>query len=111
MRKPTTITQESVSEYREFIELRLRRRVLEAIEVVLEEELDQALGCGAYERSERRLGYRNGAETRRITTAVGNARASSCRELGFGTRRAERRRSSTASCCRDTSGAPVRWTR
>ncbi len=54
MKKPTTITSESVSEYREFIELRLRKRVPEAIEVVIDEELDQALGCRAYERSEER---------------------------------------------------------
>ena len=71
MKKPTTITSESVSEYREFIELRLRNRVLEAIEIVIDEELDQALGCRAYERSEQRRGYRNGVETRRVTTAVG----------------------------------------
>ena len=45
MKKPTTISKESVSEYREFVQLRLRKRVLEAIEVVLEEEVDQALGC------------------------------------------------------------------
>ena len=50
MQKPTTISKESVSEYREFVQLRLRKRVLEAIEVVLEEEVDQALGCGSYER-------------------------------------------------------------
>ncbi len=37
MKKPTTISKESVSEYREFVQLRLRKRVLEAIEVVLEE--------------------------------------------------------------------------
>ena len=36
MKKPTTISKESVSEYREFVQLRLRKRVLEAIEVVLE---------------------------------------------------------------------------
>ena len=41
MKKPTTITSESVSECREFIELRLRKGVLEAIEVVIDEELDQ----------------------------------------------------------------------
>ena len=46
MKKPTTISKEPVSEYREFVQLRLRKRVLEAIEVVLEEEVDQALGCG-----------------------------------------------------------------
>ena len=45
--------------------------MLEAIEVVIDEELDQALGCRAYERSEERRGYRNGTETRRVTTAVG----------------------------------------
>ena len=38
MKKPTTISKESVSEYREFVQLRLRKRVLETIEVVLEEE-------------------------------------------------------------------------
>ena len=31
MKKPTTISKESVSEYREFVQLRLRKRVLEAI--------------------------------------------------------------------------------
>ncbi len=36
---------------REFVQLRLRKRVLEAIEVVLEEEVDQALGCRSYERA------------------------------------------------------------
>ena len=58
MKKPTTSTSESVSEYRGFVQLRLRKQVLEAIEIVLDEELGQALGCGAYERSEERRGYR-----------------------------------------------------
>ena len=71
MKKPTTISKESVSEYREFVQLRLRKRVLEAIEVVLEEEVYQALGCRSYERAEDGRGYRNGAETRRVTTSVG----------------------------------------
>ena len=71
MKKPTTISKESVSEYRGFVQLRLRKRILEAIEVVLEEEVNQALGCGSYERAEDRRGYRNGAETRRVTTSVG----------------------------------------
>ena len=66
MKKPTTILEESVSEYREFVQLRLRKGVLEAIEVVLEEEVNQALGCGSYERAEDRRGYRNGAETRPV---------------------------------------------
>ena len=45
MKKPTTISKESVSEYREFVQLRLRKRILEAIEVVLEEEVNQARRC------------------------------------------------------------------
>lgn len=49
----------------------LRRRVLEAVESVLEEELTEVLGSGRYERSEERRGYRNGHEARRITTEVG----------------------------------------
>ena len=31
MKKPTTISKESVSEYREFVQLRLRKRVLDAL--------------------------------------------------------------------------------
>jgi transposase-like protein len=49
----------------------LRRRVLEAVQMVLEEELSEALGSGRYERCEQRRGYRNGHETRRITTELG----------------------------------------
>jgi transposase-like protein len=49
----------------------MRRRILEAIELVLEEELTEALDTGRYERGEARRGYRNGHQTRRITTAVG----------------------------------------
>jgi transposase-like protein len=45
--------------------------VREAIEITLEEELAEALGCGRYERSGERLGYRNGTHRRRITTAYG----------------------------------------
>ncbi len=71
MKKPTTISNDTVSEYRELVQLQLRKRVLEAIELVIEEEVEQALGCRAYERSGERRGYRNGVETRRVTTAVG----------------------------------------
>ncbi len=38
---------------------------------MLEEELTEALGTGRYEHGEARRGYRNGHQTRRITTAVG----------------------------------------
>ncbi len=49
----------------------LRRRVLEAVQMVLEEELSEALGSGRYERCDERRGYRNGHETRKITTELG----------------------------------------
>jgi transposase-like protein len=45
--------------------------VREAIEMTLEEELAAALGCGPYERSGKRMGYRNGKQRRLITTAIG----------------------------------------
>jgi putative transposase len=50
----------------------LRRRVLEAVQLVLEEELSEALGTSRYERSDERRGYRNGHETRTITTELGS---------------------------------------
>jgi transposase-like protein len=42
-----------------------------AIEVVLEEELEEALGCRSHERTDARRGYRNGAESRLVTTEYG----------------------------------------
>jgi|GEM_PF-2367010 transposase-like protein len=53
------------------VEKQLRVRVLEAIQVILDEELEAALGCKRYERSCSRGGYRNGRERRRITTEMG----------------------------------------
>jgi transposase-like protein len=70
MTKGTT-GQAEVIRLRQDIACLLRRRVLEAVESVLEEELVQALGTGRYERSEERRGYRNGHQTRRITTELG----------------------------------------
>lgn len=66
-----TTGQADVIRLRQDISTLLRRRVLEAVQEVLDEELAQALGTGRYERSEERRGYRNGHETRRITTEVG----------------------------------------
>ncbi len=66
------ITEEAdVIRLRVSIGQRLRQRVLEAVELVLEEELTEALGTERYERSEHRAGYRNGHEERRITTEYG----------------------------------------
>ncbi len=66
-----TTREAEVVRLRQSIETQMRRRILEAIEFVLEEELTEALGTGRYERGEGRRGYRNGHQTRRITTAVG----------------------------------------
>jgi len=66
-----TAAQADVIHLRQNIQDLLRRRVLEAVQTVLEEELSEALGTGRYERSAARQGYRNGHETRRITTQVG----------------------------------------
>ncbi|MFQ5931993.1 MAG: IS256 family transposase [Nitrospiraceae bacterium] len=70
MDKPS-ISKGELVEFRQDIENRLRRRVLETIEDVIEEELEEALGCGRYQRVDQRRGYRNGAEKRRVTTALG----------------------------------------
>ena len=66
-----TTGEAEVVHLRQSIEAQMRRRILEAIEVVLEEELTEALGTGRYERGEARRGYRNGHQPRRITTVVG----------------------------------------
>lgn len=64
-------SDEDVLEFRTAIEKTLRCRIREAIQEVLEEELDEALGCRRYERGGTRLGYRNGTNVRPITTAQG----------------------------------------
>ncbi len=66
-----TTGEAEVLRLRQSIETQMRRRILEAIELVLEEEPTEALGTGRYERGDARLGYRNGHQTRRITTAQG----------------------------------------
>ena len=57
--------------FRQDVHKLLRRRVLEAMEIVLEEELSEALGSTRYERSDSRRGYRNGSEKRTVTTSLG----------------------------------------
>lgn len=68
--KATTGAAE-VIRFRQDIQDLLQRRVIEAVEVVLREELAIALGSLRYERTEERLGYRNGSEVRQITTHAG----------------------------------------
>ena len=67
----TTTGEAEVLRLRQNVQTLLRRRVLEAVEQVLEEELTEALGTGRYERGTSRSGYRNGHQTRRLTTAQG----------------------------------------
>jgi transposase-like protein len=62
----------------------LRNRVREAIAEIFTEELDAAVGAGAYERTERRRGYRHGSEERQITTAFGKTTFSMPRGKIFG---------------------------
>lgn len=65
------VSRDQVVAFRLDIRELLRRRVLEAVESVLEEELSLALGTSRYERNPVRRGYRNGSEQRRITTREG----------------------------------------
>jgi len=69
--KEGTTSEAEIIRLRQDVSSLFRRRILEAVELVLEEELSEALGTKRYERSEERLGYRNGHETRRVTTEVG----------------------------------------
>ena len=70
MRKDTT-TEADIVRFRQDLWTKIRNRVQEAIEVVLDGELEEALGCRSHERTEARLGYRNGAESRLVTTELG----------------------------------------
>ena len=70
MEKSTKYEAEA-ARFRQDIRSLLRTRVREAIEITLQEELAEALGCDRYERSGERRGYRNGshwnAGSRRLT--------------------------------------------
>lgn len=61
----------SREERKDFLEEELRRRTREWIEVMVNEELELALGIGRYERGEGRLGYRKGVRERSFTTRSG----------------------------------------
>ena len=70
MSKPTTIETE-VARFRRDVDRMMRERVREAIEVILDEELTEALGCPRHDRTEKRLGYRNGSIGREVTMETG----------------------------------------
>jgi transposase-like protein len=56
---------------REGLEAAIRERVREVIEVVLEEEVEVALGAGRSRRVAERCGYRHGHKPRRLTLRTG----------------------------------------
>jgi transposase-like protein len=67
----STTPPDGLLQFRQKIEKLLRQRVLEAIEIVLEEEVTQGLGVSRHERDASRNGYRNGSKTRLVTTEYG----------------------------------------
>ena len=69
--KQVSTQMPGILEFRQDIQAQLRARIREAIQITLEEELSEALGCSRYERNGQRRGYRNGSQTRQVTTAQG----------------------------------------
>ncbi|MBZ5660371.1 MAG: transposase [Acidobacteriia bacterium] len=69
----TSIGREVVQEgsLQERLEAAIRERVREVIELILEEEVDAALGAGCSQRVAERCGYRHGRKPRRLTLRTG----------------------------------------
>jgi len=69
----TSIAREGVQEgsLREGLEAEIRERVREVIELILEEEVEVALGAGRSQRVAERCGYRHGRKPRRLTLRTG----------------------------------------
>ena len=70
MIEPTTLVPEAASPIRRLLES-MRKSCCEALEDLLREEINEALGAMRHERTEERLGYRNGSYERRVVTAGG----------------------------------------
>ncbi|HTG29158.1 MAG TPA: transposase, partial [Methylomirabilota bacterium] len=56
---------------REGLEAAIRERVREVIEMVLQEEVEAALGAPRSQRVTERAGYRHGSKPRRLTLRTG----------------------------------------
>jgi transposase-like protein len=56
---------------REGLEAAIRERVRELIEMVLEQEVESALGASRHQRVAERSGYRHGRKSRRLTLRTG----------------------------------------
>ena len=69
----TSIAPEAGQEgsLREGLEAAIRERVREVIELILEEEVEAALGAGRSQRVAERCGYRHGRKPRRLTLRTG----------------------------------------
>src|ERR1700680_2071618 len=69
----TSIAPEASQEgsLREGLEAAIRERVREVIELILEEEVEAALGAGRSQRVAERCGYRHGRKARRLTLRTG----------------------------------------
>lgn len=67
----TSTSQAAIIQFRHDIEVEFRRKIREALDVALREELAVALASDRHERTERRRGYRNGSSERAITTPEG----------------------------------------
>lgn len=65
------VSTREIAGLRQELRARLQRKIHEAIETLLDEELSETLGAGKSERGEERRGYRHGSRTRKITTANG----------------------------------------
>lgn len=52
----------------------IQQRATALLNAIVQEERDRCIGCGAYRRSSRRRGYRNGFEPRSLDTPFGRLR-------------------------------------
>ncbi|HXH24635.1 MAG TPA: IS256 family transposase [Vicinamibacterales bacterium] len=69
--RETSTSQVTILQFRQDIEAAFRRKIREALDVALREELAAALASERHERTDRRRGYRNGSMDRTITTPAG----------------------------------------
>ena len=67
----TSTSQAAILQFRHDIEVEFRRKIREALDVALREELAVALASERHERTEWRRGVRNGSSERVITTSDG----------------------------------------
>ena len=72
MSEPTILVPEAASPIRRLLES-MKQRCCEALEDLLREEVKEAIGAMRHERTQGRVGYRNGSYERTVVTAGGEA--------------------------------------